>query len=412
MALRLSGIRYKPDLRNMTRNNIAELVLLGILTIVGFMYVVKANLFLNLDYQQFVDLANSFLHGRLSFFPNATSVYDASLYKGNYFWPLGPLPAILLMPFVWGFGLNFLQGNLQFILVTLCFLLLYTIAMKILKDKISALWLSLGFIFSSAFIGIVLEPQSWQFAQVVATMFILAALYEFYYARRWVLIGFFVALAVTTRSDLILTLLFFAGNILFTHMPKKHTIFSLVYLLSPIILCVVLLLLYNFLRFGNMFEQGYVLQHLEAVELLNNRAAGIWSIMHIPANLYYFLFQGPVGVFIEGTKILVYPYIVSDTWGMSIVCTSPFFLWIVTAPFRKKEVRLAGITTLLLAIAIFGYYGIGFSQYGYRYAIDFYPFLFLILLYAVKDRVSLFLKTIILVSFFFNLYMFQYLWLM
>jgi hypothetical protein len=51
-------------------------------------------------------------------------------------------------------------------------------------------------------------------------------------------------------------------------------------------------LLYNYLRFGNFFEQGYSLQSI-AGNLSSNEAYGLFNLVHIPGNIYYFLISTP-----------------------------------------------------------------------------------------------------------------------
>lgn len=372
---------------------------------VGFIVLIKANILSPQPFQHFIDLADAFLNGQLHFLTTARSIYDTVYFEDKYFWPLGPFPAVLLLPFVIVFGTAFQQGYLQFLLILLTAFLVYKIAFKIIGDKLWAIWLSVGYIFSSAYIGVAVIPWSWQFAQVAATVFVLAALYEYLSNKRWWLVGLYTALAVAIRTDLILTTVFFAGSILLSHPSMKQKVKHGTALFVPVIASLALLFLYNFLRFHNFLDQGYTLQHLSDPFLQANRNEAVWGLVHIPANLYYFLFQGPDGVFVPGSKILTYPYLKINGWGMSILFTSPLFLWIVKAPFAKRDVQLAAVTVFLIAFSIFGYYGIGFDQFGYRYALDFYPFLFLILLYAVHKRPSHLLKAVIVFSFFMNIFL-------
>jgi uncharacterized membrane protein len=101
----------------------------------------------------------------------------------------------------------------------------------------------------------------------------------------------------------------------------------------------------------------------------------------------------------------MFPFLRRDPWGMSIFFTSPMFLWAGKAPWNKKESVIALLTVCVLALVIFGYYGIGYNQFGYRYALDFYPFLFLLLCYGVKQRISNWLKIVILCSFCLNFFL-------
>ena len=49
--------------------------------------------------QQFAFLAQSFLHGNLAFLEQpGASWADTTPHNGSYYWPLGPLPAVALMP--------------------------------------------------------------------------------------------------------------------------------------------------------------------------------------------------------------------------------------------------------------------------------------------------------------------------
>ncbi len=81
--------------------------------------------------QQFVFLAKSFLEGKLYLteIPYG-NLGDLSLYNNHYYWPLGPFPAIILLPFVAIFGTNFLQIFLQFPLNILNYFLLFKISKK------------------------------------------------------------------------------------------------------------------------------------------------------------------------------------------------------------------------------------------------------------------------------------------
>jgi hypothetical protein len=390
----------------MRHSSAHETLLLLALTGLGITIFVIANCLAIQPMQQFVDLANSFFHGRLDFLPDAKSIYDASYFEGKYFWPLGPFPALLVIPMIAMFDIHFQLFYMQFFLIILIGYYGYKIGQKIIGESLLAAWLSFGFIFSTAFIGVAYTAASWQFAHVVATTLMFIALYELFYKSRWWLIGVLLASAIATRMNLIIAVLFFTGNALLTSCGSREKAKHLILLLFPVGISLMLLLLYNYFRFHNVFDQGYTMQTLTDPFLRVNRDAAVWGFIHMPANLYYFFFKGPDAVVIPETRILTYPYLKMDGWGMSIFFTSPMFVWIVKAPFKKKEVILASITALFIAFSVFGYYGIGFIQFGYRYAIDFYPFLFIILLYAIDSAPSTLLKAVIIFSWFFNSFLY------
>ena len=380
------------------------------LFLAGIVFLIHHNILLKHGEQQFAYLAQSFLTGHLYFVTFAPYWDDTSFYGGQHYWPLGPLPAVLLMPWVFLFGLHVQQGlGLQqgyFLLAinVLSLFILYRISLKITNSRNTSLWLTFAYVFSTAYLFIALNPWSWYFAQAVATLFLLLALHEFLYQRRPWLIGLYLALGVATRVNLLFAGLFFAGSLLLESGKLRDKVSALFQLMLPVAVSLLLLLLYNYLRFGNIFEFGYHYQ-LIAHEPAVNREHGLWGFVHFPANLYYFLLKGPEAVFLPGSKILTYPFVQADIWGMSVLFTSPILLWGLRAPVKEPIIYLALGTSLIMLFTILGYYGIGVRQYGYRYALDFYPFLFFILAYVCRERLTLPMQAIIIVSFLLNSYL-------
>src|SRR6266850_1026830 len=94
-----------------------------------FAVVVCFNLTVSAD-QQFSYLAESFLQGKTYFLASSTFGHDTAFFQGKYYWPLGPFPAVLLLPFVLvfrSFSLFFFQGYLQVFLVLGVFYLFFKI---------------------------------------------------------------------------------------------------------------------------------------------------------------------------------------------------------------------------------------------------------------------------------------------
>ena len=364
------------------------------------------NLFLPREFMQFSSLASSFLHGKLYLLQSGSTNYDWAFFNGHYFWPLGPFPAFILMPFVLFLGSSFKEGYLQIIATLIILISVFSLSKKILKNKTNAFWVSMGYVFSTAFIGVALVPFSWQFAQLVQSLLIFLAILGVFKKWSYFKIGIFLAASIATRFDMILASFFFLAVILSDSIQIREKIKNIVYFLIPVVFSVISLGYYNFLRFGNFFEQGYSFQKLSVPELIVNRSHGLWSFVHFPANLYYLFLKGPEAILAQGSQMLVFPYLHSSPWGMSVFITSPIFLIIFKAGWRNRYVLFSGITAFIIFIAVMGYYGIGYDQFGYRYALDFYPFLFVILLFAVKDKFPSWIKALIFITFFTNLYLF------
>ena len=65
-------------------------------------------------------------------------------------------------------------------------------------------------------------------------------------------------------------------------------------------------------------------------------------------------------------------------------------------------------TIIVIALPVFLYYGIGVFQFGYRYSLDFLPYLFLILIKNYKEQkgnLNYGLKAVIIATTLFNLYL-------
>lgn len=353
--------------------------------------------------QQFVLLAESFLKGRLHFLNIENDISDTAYFMGKYYWPLGPFPAVLLIPFVFIFK-QFLQGFIVFPLSLLNFYLLYKIAKVHKIDIEKSLLLATFFIFGSIYTPLATLPASWYFSQTLAVTLIIAAIYEFFGARRFFLIGTLLAAAVATRFNLIFAVIFFIP-----YLFKESLLKNLLKLSMPIVITVGLLGIYNFARFQNPLESGYNLQLIPEEPKLR-RDQGLFSPKHIPSNLYYMILKSPDPVLEDKSHRLKAPFITFDSYGLSIFFLSPILFLIFKADYKNKLNKMAVLTILALSIPILTYYGIGQKQVGFRYALDFYPFLYLLLLDPVKKTGRKILYLLVLFGVFFSvLFTFYYL---
>lgn len=362
----------------------------------------------NID-KHFSLLAASFLKDDLYLDPNNLPDGDYVDFNGKQYLFFGPVPSILLMPFVFIFGKNFPQMTLSITSLGVIFLAIFSLCRKFKFTKIDSLWLSNFFVFGTVlyFVGIV--NISAYVVQVVGTAFLVLSLLEYFTKRRWFLIGILIAAAGATRITLFGTTIFFLLEL----MRNRHNLNftrSLIYLLIPILFSVSMLGLYNFRRFHSPFDTGYT----RNVSILDkdyyNYKHGWFSPAHIPANLYALLIMPPEPILKEGIQfVLKFPYLKVNHFGLAIWFTSPLFLYLLLA---KKESwtfsTIAGVVVLLFPSLI--YFGIGISQYGYRYSLDFVPLLFLILLSAFKRGLPDFAKILIFVGIIFNCFYMASLW--
>lgn len=366
--------------------------------------------------QQFSELAKAFLHGQTNFLSSPGGIgEDPVWWHGKIYWAEGPFPAVILMPFVAFFSLFrlfFYQGYLQWVFVLGAIFFVYQIAKKLSYSCRDSLMLGLSFVLASVFIGVAALSFSWFFDQAITTFLLMWALYEFFYRKRWWLIGIIMSLVLLSRGSAFVMILFFILELWF--MTKKsiwrQRLKFAAQLLLPCIVAGSILLLYNYVRFHNPFEQGYSLVLL-GKPLAEARGLGLFGLVHLPGNLYSALLGAPLPVYRDSlSHVLKFPFIANNPWGMSIFLTSPYLLYLFTVKKRQLDRTSLFMIAAICASALISltYYTSGIFQFGYRYALDFMPLLFVLFMVKYRERnkqLSGHMSWLLIVSGIFNFYL-------
>ncbi len=339
------------------------------------------------SYEQYFFLSRALWDSKTYFVDNLGKCWDCVEFGGKFFWPLGILPAIMLMPGVgiFGlFGLPFFQGFLQPVLVAGVFYFCMKIA-KAYKFEDGDQWVwGLAFCGSSIFLFLAMWVKSWYFAQIVGCFWVMAAITEYSLKRRWGLVGMMMGLAALARMTAGVGVVFFVFEIL---ADKKNVLINLVKLVIPFAVAVMIWGGYNQIRFGRWYDQGYAGQIDEQVAEAKGRALGLFRVFHVPGNLYYMLFRGLDPVFVgDGSHVFKFPYIQFDPWGGSIFITSPWLVYLFLQKYNDKRSKSLWVTILLIILPIVTYFGIGLVQMGYRYSLDFMPWIFLLLVWKMSKN--------------------------
>jgi hypothetical protein len=159
--------------------------------------------------------------------------------------------------------------------------------------------------------------------------------------------------------------------------------------------------LYNYARFGSPLESGYGIAALGATTLIDARGYGMFSLAHVPKNLFMMLLQGPVPFPSEDAPVLAFPYVWPSPWGMGIFYTSPALLYAFRGfreRLRQPLAQAAWLGILFVMVPLITYYGVGWIQFGYRYALDFMPFLLLLAATALPNPMPRLAKGLVLAS--------------
>jgi hypothetical protein len=357
----------------------------------GFSLAVAVRNLSQVHVQQYSLFADSLLHGRLDFVQPLEPTDEPARYRGRSYLPLGPAPGVLLVPFVAlgrALGFFFLQGYLNLALVAAVFALAMRLARRAGWESHDAFLWAFAYVFASAFLGVASIPISNYFAHVVVTALVLLALLEQLGRRRAWAIGCLLAAVLASRLAAALGILFFAGEALLDPArPMRRRVRDLASLAAPIALVAAALLAYNAARFDDPFETGYALQAVLDPEQRKARAIGLAHWRHVPGNLYYMLLALPHPVFLEGTaSVMRFPYLRPGYWGISIFATSPWLAWLFALRPRDRRSRCLLAAAAATAAALSFTWSMGYAQFGYRFSLDFFPYLYLALLLGLRER--------------------------
>jgi hypothetical protein len=351
---------------------------------------------------QFSWQAQSFLHGQLNI--NNPKRQDMVVIGNRLYWPNGPFPAVFLAFFQLFAGSGFHQGYGQIVALGVLFFYLYKLTRLKGFSTYDSFFLLSAFSFGSVAIGLISEPSSWFFAQVVAMALLTCLLYEWETTRNYFILGVLEACIIATRPTAGLIGLYICWVLLKELRSKHHGTIHAVQFFAPVVLTVINLGLFNWARFGNPFDNGYF-TNLVGPQSQALRQFGVFSLAHIPMNIYWYFLAGFNGV-TNGSAHIVYPFIRYDRWGLSFFIVSPFFLYAVrTLKNHSKYRGLWNVIGLTLCVLL-TYFTTGWYNFGPRYTADFLPLLYLLLLYALrKNRLNSFQKNLILVSSLLNTYL-------
>ncbi len=336
-------------------------------------------------------LADAFLHGRV-WLERPLGPYDVILIDGRAYVPFAPFPAVAFIPLValvgpasghaWEPLINAALAGIDSGLV---WMLMGRLGVRSIGDRF---WIALLFGFSTQVWWVVTRGGVWHTGHLIAAMLTLAGLTEAWGKRRPWLLGLLAGAAFLTRAPLAFAIPFFAWIVWRDrpapivppaveggHVTSSRRAWydvrawswpSLVPYLAGVLPSVAFFFWYNWARFGSPLESGYGLASLPAW-LEAQRQLGLFSLAHLGMNLDYLLLYLP-------TPIAEFPFFKPDGLGLSIFLTSPGLLLAVRAPWRSSRAIALGLTALVVLVPSLLYYGGGWLQYGYRYALDSIPF--------------------------------------
>lgn len=355
-----------------------NLLFLFVSVAIGLVYLLTSGG--DTPYNYSIRLSEAFLNGRYWIEENPPWLSELIPAGQNRFYMVyPPMPAIMAFPFVLIFGASFPQQLLAHLIGIGIVFMTMKISYLMTNDKWISIWAALAVGIGSIVWFLASVGSVWYIGQISACFWLLCAIYESLHKKRPLLVGLLLGAAYLSRVHVIISLPFFV-YLLFENRKKNISWNSLRIIILTCVGMLPYLLFnfwYNFVRFGSIFDKGYFI----LPGILNELNApwfkyGLINIIYMPEHLRTIFWSFP--------KISnVFPYVIPSWNGLAIWITSPFFIYALFASVRNGKNIFAWISILSIFMIVGSHGGNGFAQFGYRFAVDFYPFLIFLTIQGV-----------------------------
>jgi hypothetical protein len=130
-------------------------------------------------------------------------------------------------------------------------------------------------------------------------------------------------------------------------------------------------------RWGVPWDAGHTIFYHE--DSAGSPIGSPFSLRNVPYQLWSFFVQQP-------DFVKKFPYVLADLNGTALTWTSPALILALWARRPGPLVLAMWAGVFLAAAPNVLYYINGFDQFGMRHALDFVPFLFVLMILAVRPR--------------------------
>jgi hypothetical protein len=357
-----------------TRTPAARAVLAGI---VAFVVAALAAHGRVTPYDNYVLLARAFAHGQVAIdWPGA--YIDALPYQGAYYVIEAPFPAILLLPWVAIFG----GANQTLLALLLCAVAVgccWLVCEQLAVARGATIGICAFMLAGTTLLWCSMLGDVWFIAHVASVAGTFVALAEVTGKRRGWLVALGAIAAVFSRFALVLAIPLYAWLVLRerdTRTRRRAAIgFALVVAAGA-----ALWIAYNEARWGVWYDVGYTEWYHQ--DSAGSPVGSPFQLRYLPNQLWSFFVQAP-------DLRPVWPFVVPGYGGVALTWTSPALLLALFARRPRGLVVAMWIAALLVAGPSFIYYVNGYAQFGMRHALDFEPFLVVLMALAVRDGVPL-----------------------
>lgn len=340
-------------------------------------------------------LSKAIISGKVSVDDIPEFYQDVNSFNSHKYLPFPPTPALVIVPFVFLYP-KVTEQFVSIVFGSLNIALIYLLLKKLTDTKNSVI-LSIFVAFGTVHFWVSLVGTSWNFAHIVSFFLLTTSLilsignnnkYKSLFS------GILFAFAGLSRLTIIAGGLFFVLNY---WKNKKNLLFFLIgsSIFLPIFIG------YNYLRFGSLLETGYTKIYdnyvnggyaysVQRIWFPNSDSPKYMDFKSIPYHLYTLFIMPPEIKELNIFKSQPSPY------GMGILFISPL-LFLLFSKFSKNKLETESwFGAIPIAFLTFLHYAEGWVQFGYRFIIDFLPFLMIIM--ALKFKLNKFNILLLLIS--------------
>lgn len=368
----------------------------------------------------YADLANALNHGTLDLAevgiaPNHPDLYTDD--EGHVYLPYQPMPGVILMPVVAIWGAGYTQLTFSMALAAVNVVLFWYILRLLNISRQTKLLLVPFFAFGTSHFYAATTGSLWFYNHVTAVFFLLLALVFLLRRDSLILPALCLGAAALSRQPTALAIPAFvylmieqrnpgvfaqldlfgtlralpqrAGEAFRDLLDDRRTLAALGTFVGVLVPFAIISLWYNDVRFGSLFDTGldeiydkYAgYGYTPYLALFPEDRFGQFDIRNVPIHLYTIFLQPPTFTD-DGT--LFRP----SEFGMSVLLTSAPLAYAAFVRRSSAVKRMCYIALLLVPIPTLMYYSAGWVQFGYRYMLDYLPFLMILTAFGFDDHQS------------------------
>ncbi len=327
-------------------------------------------------YDNYVLFADALRHGQLSLREWPGPAIDAVLFEGKRYIVNDPVPGFLMLPLV---ALVGTRANETLLACLLCGVALgagWELLKRLGVGERTAVWLTVFLLLGTDLLWCSMLGDVWFVAQTACVAFTLLALVELAGERRGALVAFWFALAVGSRFTVVMALPVVLWWVWRGFLEPERRPRALAAALLALLPFALLWVAYNEARWHVPWDAGHTLFYHQD-PFMGSPTGSPFGLGNVPDQLWSFFVQPP-------ELRPAFPYLVPLEVGTALWFTSPALLLAFFARRPRPLVVSLWVATLLAAGPSLLYYANGGAQFGMRHALDFEPFVLVLMGLAAR----------------------------